>query len=72
MELIKQIQISLHNTYRDNEKNLKINQRKNTDYPLFLNEKRKRISLTGIPVAKIKVRRNEIICIVAVRKQLSI
>lgn len=23
MELIKQIQISLHNTYRDNEKNLK-------------------------------------------------
>lgn len=57
MELIKQIQISLHNTYRDNEKNLKINQRKNTDYPLFLNEKRKRISLTGIPVAKIKVRR---------------
>ena len=35
MEPIKQIQISTHYTYRDNEKTLKINQRENTDYPLF-------------------------------------
>ena len=57
MEPIKQIQISTHYTYRDNEKTIKINQRENTDYPLFLNKKRRRISLIGIPMAKINIRR---------------
>ena len=39
------------------KKNLKINRRENTHYPLFLNKRRRRISLTGNPIAKIKVRR---------------